>query len=103
MSREDRVLSEREIETLAKSQAEKEVFMKSTVVFILVWLVGILTLPIVPDWHYLIYGYIVSFRIIYFIASFFVAFFAGLFTRWLVKDSAYEKYYTLYKEQQKQA
>jgi hypothetical protein len=98
---ESKVLSEKEIESLAKSQAEREAFFKSSVVFVLVWLVGFLTLTLVPDAHYRLFDYIVSLQVIYFIASFFVAFFLGLFTRWVVKDSAYDKYYMLYKEQQK--
>jgi hypothetical protein len=95
-------LSEKEIENLANSRAEHDAFVKSTVVFVGVWLVGFVTFPFVPDRHYRVYSYIVSLRILYFIASFLVAFVAGLVTRWVVKDSAYEKYYTFYKEQQKQ-
>lgn len=99
---ENRMLTEREIERLAESQAEREAFVKSTIVFVVIWIVGFLTLPLVPEVHYRLAGFIVSLRIIYFIASFFAAFFAGLITRWIIKDNAYEKYYAQYKEQLRQ-
>ena len=95
-------LSENEIKRLANTQAERETFVKSTIVFVSVWLVGFLTFSFVPERHYRILNYDVTLPVIYFVGFFFLAFFAGLFTRWIVKDSAYEKYYALYKEQQKQ-
>lgn len=86
-----RALSEEEIETLANSQAEKEAFMKSTVAFVLTWLAGFLVIGFIPR-HFIRYNYVTI--------SFIVAFVAGLITRWIVKESAYKKYYILYKEQQ---
>lgn len=100
---ENRMLTDKEIENLANSHAEKEAFMKSTIVFVLVWLAGFLTLPLVPDRSYLFLRNVISLRVLYFVVSFLVAFVAGLITRWIVKESAYEKFYTFYKEQQKRA
>lgn len=99
---ENRMMTDGEIQRLANSQAEREAFVKSTVVFVVVWVAGFVTLPFVPDVHYRLASFIVSLRIVYFVVSFFIAFFAGLITRWITKDSAYEKYYMQYKEQQKQ-
>lgn len=99
---ETRVLTEGEIERLARSQAEREAFVKSTTAFVLVWLAGFLAFLFVPDHHYRFLGCIVSLRLGCFLGSFLVAFVAGLVTHFMVRDSAYEKYYTLYKEQMKQ-
>jgi cell division protein FtsW (lipid II flippase) len=95
-------LTEEEIKALANNRAEKEAFVKSTVVFVLVWVAGFLIIPFLQERSYRVLGFIVSVRTLCVVVSFFAAFFAGLVTRWIVKESAYEKYYTLYKEQQKQ-
>jgi hypothetical protein len=92
-----RVMSDREIERLANSHAEREAFVKSTVVFVVVWVVGALIFLFLPYVDSRFTGYLST----GFFVSFFVAFFGGLITRWLVKESAYEKFYALYKEQKK--
>ena len=95
-------LAEKEIEALANSRAEREAFVKSTAVFILVWAVSFLAIPFVPSSSIRVFQSVVSVRFVYVIGSFLAAFVVGLITRWLVKESAYEKYYALYKEQLKQ-
>ena len=97
-----RPLTEREIETLAKNRAENEAFVKSTIVFISMAAASFLVLPFIQERSLRILNYLVSLRALYVVVAFLVAFFAGLITRWLVKEGAYEKYYTLYKEQQRQ-
>ena len=98
-----RMFTEKEIENLAKTQAEKEAFVKSTIVFVLLWAAGFVILPFIKEGSYRIINFVVSVRVLCVAVSFFVAFAAGLITRWVVKDSAYEKFYRFYKEQQKQS
>jgi len=95
---ENRVLTREEIEHLANSHAEREAFVKSTVVFITVWVVGSLISLFLPFANDLLTRYVVT----GFVVSFFAAFSAGLITRWLVKNRAYEEFYAFYSEQQKQ-
>ena len=68
--------------------------MKSTVVFVLAWLAGFLTFPLVHDRAYLFLRRIISLRILHFLVSFLAMFVAGLIARWVVKESVYEKLHT---------
>jgi len=95
-------LTEREIETLANNCAEREAFVKSTIVFVAIWAASFLFLPFVHERFIRIFVYIVSQRALYVVVTFLLVFFAGIITRWFVKEEAYEKYYTFYKNQKTQ-
>ncbi|MEM2101921.1 MAG: hypothetical protein QXM22_00220 [Candidatus Bathyarchaeia archaeon] len=97
-----RPLTEREIETLANNRAEKEAFVKSTIVFVTIWAASFLFLPFIHERFIRIFVYIVSPRALYVVVTFLLAFFAGIIVRWFVKEEAYEKYYTFYKNQKTQ-
>lgn len=83
-------LTDGEIQRLANSRAEREAFVKSTVIFAVTWVLGVLVFVFLPYVDYRFTGYFST----GFVVSFFVAFIAGLVTSWLVKGSAYEKSYT---------
>jgi len=86
-------LTEEEIERLANSRAEKDAFIKSTIVFALVLLGGFLLMA---------YRLVKFDQVLYLIILILFASVVAALTRWLVKESAYEKYYAIYKEQQEQ-
>ncbi|MGQ9566327.1 MAG: hypothetical protein ACUVT5_07305 [Candidatus Bathyarchaeales archaeon] len=97
-----RLLTEREIEVLANSCAEREAFVKSTIVFVAIWAASFLFLPFIHERFIYVFVYIISLRALYVIVSFLLAFFAGVIARWFIKEEAYEKYYTFYKNQKTQ-